>query len=208
MPNGDHDLSSGKIVFREGLFEGHNPGGNGGMPPVGASRSTEEYLTWIAAVVKGGWNLGVYAVCGGVLLNLVFARYVYPVWSAVMRKIRVRQYYDVQSDIRKESSRFKAKEFLPQKYYKKGMTFIGLDEHNRPIHVPLETWHETHRQIIGPETAGVFEGWVTVLNVHETPSFPGVVDTVGLRPGIHGKNRFLGTTLTGGQPWEHDTDQS
>lgn len=86
------------------------------VPEVGASRSTDEYLKWVVVVMKHGWTLGVYAVCAGVITNLVFARYMYPVWSALMRKIRVRQYYDAQSDIRKRSARFKAKEFLPQKY--------------------------------------------------------------------------------------------
>ena len=124
------------------------------VPEFGESRSTEAYLTWIGAVMKHGWMIAVYAVCIGVITNLLFSRYVYPVWSALMRKIRVRQYYDVQSDIRKEATRFRAKQFVPKRYYGKDSVFIGLDENNGPISVDLETWYETNMQIIGPTRFG------------------------------------------------------
>ena len=122
--------------------------------PEPAARSPEVFRQWLVSLAMENWTLPVNALAVGILLNLLCSRYLYPVWSALMRKIRVRQFYDVQSDIRKEATRFKAKQFVPQKYYKKDKTFIGLDEANQPIHVPLDTWRETNMQIIGPTRFG------------------------------------------------------
>ena len=118
------------------------------------ARSPEVFWQWLVSLAMENWTLPVNALAVGILLNLLCSRYLYPLWSALMRKIRVRQFYDVQSDIRKETTRFKAKHFVPKKYYKKDKTFIGLDEANRPIHVPLDTWYETNMQIIGPTRFG------------------------------------------------------
>ena len=122
--------------------------------PEPGARSPAVFWQWLVSLARENWTLPVNALALGILLNLLASRYVYPVWSALMRKIRVRQFYDVQSDIRKEATRFKAKHFVPKTYYRKGQTFIGLDEANRPIHVPLDTWRETNMQIIGPTRFG------------------------------------------------------
>ena len=124
------------------------------IPEAGTPRTTEIFWDWAGGILSSGWPVAVYALAGGILANLVFARYVYPAWSASMRKIRVRQYYDSQSDIRRESRRFKAKQFRPRRYYRDGKVFVGLDEHNQAIHVKLETWRETNMQIIGPTRFG------------------------------------------------------
>ena len=118
------------------------------------ARSPAVFWQWLVSLAMENWTLPVNALAVGILLNLLCSRYLYPLWSALMRKIRVRQFYDVQSDIRKETTRFKAKHFVPKKYYKKDKTFIGLDEDNQPIHVPLDTWRETNMQIIGPTRFG------------------------------------------------------
>ena len=123
-------------------------------PAESGARSPAVFRQWLVSLAMEQWTLPVNALALGVLLNFFCSRYLYPVWSALMRKIRVRQFYDVQSDIRNETTRFKAKHFVPKKYYKKDKTFIGLDEANRPIHVPLDTWHETNMQIIGPTRFG------------------------------------------------------
>ena len=122
--------------------------------PEPGARSPAVFWQWLVSLAMENWTLPVNALAVGMFLNLLASRYVYPVWSALMRKIRVRQFYDVQSDIRKEATRFTAKHFVPNKYYKTGQTFIGLDEANQPIHVPLDTWHETNMQIIGPTRFG------------------------------------------------------
>ncbi len=122
--------------------------------PEPGARNPAVFWQWLVSLAVENWTLPVNALAIGILLNLLGSRYVYPVWSALMRKIRVRQFYDVQSDIRKEATRFTAKHFVPNKYYKTGQTFIGLDEANHPIHVPLDTWHETNMQIIGPTRFG------------------------------------------------------
>ena len=119
-----------------------------------SARSPAIFWRWLLSLTMENWTLPVNALAVGILLNLLCSRYLYPVWSALMRKIRVRQFYDVQSDIRKEATRFKAKHFVPHKYYKAGQTFIGLDEDRHPIYVPLDTWHETNMQIIGPTRFG------------------------------------------------------
>lgn len=121
--------------------------------PAGA-RSVEVFWQWLVSLALENWTLAVNALAVGVVLNLLCSRYLYPLWSALMRKIRVRQYYDVQSDIRHEAQRFKAKDFSPKKYYKRDRTFIGLDENNQPIYVPVTTWCETNMQIIGPTRFG------------------------------------------------------
>ena len=123
-------------------------------PAESGARSPAVFRQWLVSLALEHWTLPVNALALGILLNLFCSRYLYPVWSALMRKIRVRQFYDVQSDIRNETTRFKAKRFLPRKYYNKDKTFIGLDEANRPIHVPLDTWRETNMQIIGPTRFG------------------------------------------------------
>lgn len=123
-------------------------------PPALGARSPAVFWQWLVSLARENWTFPVNASALGIILNLLASRYVYPVWSALMRKIRVRQFYDVPSDIRKEATRFKAKHFVPQKYYKTGRTFIGLDEANHPIHVPLDTWHDTNMQIIGPTRFG------------------------------------------------------
>lgn len=121
--------------------------------PVG-TRSVDVFWQWLVNLAMENWTLAVNALAVGIVLNLLCSRYLYPLWSALMRKIRVRQYYDVQSDIRHEAQRFKAKNFRPKKYYKRDRTFIGLDENNRPIYVPVTTWRETNMQIIGPTRFG------------------------------------------------------
>ena len=124
------------------------------VPEVGTSRTTKIYLDWISNVLKNGWSLGVWAVCVGVSGNLLCSRYLAPIWSGLMRKIRVRQYYDEQSDIRNEAKKFKVKNFTPKRHYKKGAVFVGVDVDNRPIRVDLATWRETNMQIIGPTRFG------------------------------------------------------
>lgn len=118
------------------------------------TRSVEVFRQWLVNLAMENWTLAVNALAAGIGLNLLCSRYLYPLWSALMRKIRVRQYYDVQSDIRHEAQRFKTKNFSPRKYYKRERTFIGLDENNRPIYVPVTTWRETNMQVIGPARFG------------------------------------------------------
>ncbi len=123
-------------------------------PAEPGARSASVFRQWLVSLARENWTLPVNALALGIVLNLLCSRYLSPLWSALMRKIRVRQFYDVPSDIRKETARFKAKQFVPKRYYKKDQTFIGLDEANRPIHVPLDTWRETNMQIIGPTRFG------------------------------------------------------
>lgn len=123
-------------------------------PAESGGRSPAVFWQWLVNLARANWTLPVNALASGILLNILCSRYLAPVWSALMRKIRVKQFYDVPSDIRNETARFQAKRFVPKKYYKQDATFIGLDAANRPIHVPLDTWHQTNMQIIGPTRFG------------------------------------------------------
>jgi len=100
------------------------------------------------------WTAPVAGVLLGFLVSFCYSRYLLPRSSAFFRRFRVRQSGDELSDIRAEKERFSPKEFLPRRFYKKGLFFYGLDENNDPVYVPDEVWKTQNQKIIGPTQTG------------------------------------------------------
>ena len=90
----------------------------------------------------------------GLLLKFMLTRYAAPVYSSFLKSIRVNQTDDVQTDIRDEADKVKAKDFFPEKYFKENEVFLGLDENDQPLYVPLSTWREVNMQVIGATRYG------------------------------------------------------
>lgn len=110
--------------------------------------------SWFFDLSKRSLILAFLCTCIGMLLRFLFTRYVAPAYSAFLKSIRVNQTEDVQTDIRDEADKVKAKDFLPEKYYKDGEVFLGLDSNNEPLYVPLSTWREVNMQVIGATRYG------------------------------------------------------
>lgn len=112
------------------------------------------FITWFVGMAKDYWSLFAAAFLAGWSTKLMVSRYGHTYVSSLMRKFRVVQSGDVQSDIRREIAKYEPVDFLPSKHYKKGKMFLGLDESNKPIYVPLDLYYETHMQIMGPTRTG------------------------------------------------------
>ena len=112
------------------------------------------FLIWFKTLLlENGWIL-IPAMIGGWTLRFCYSRYVLTLVSAVARKIRRNQSNEAPSDILKESKRFKAKDFLPSNHYTdKGMV-VGIDNNDKPILIPIDTWREANMQVIGPTRYG------------------------------------------------------
>lgn len=112
------------------------------------------WLSWFTNLAKMNWFTLIAAAASGGTLRFMYKRYALPGASALLRRFRNIQTSDTPTDIRDEANRFKVKDFLPSKHYKKDFVFIGLDEKSKPIMVPSSTWYETNMQIIGPTRYG------------------------------------------------------
>lgn len=110
--------------------------------------------SWYLDLTKRSLTLVILTAIIGMLLRFSFTRYVAPAYSAFLKSIRVNQTEDVQTDIRDEAGKVKAKDFLPEKYFKDDEVFLGLDENDQPLYVPLSTWREVNMQVIGATRYG------------------------------------------------------
>lgn len=117
---------------------------------------TQMFLDWFWGTTKSyGWTIPIAALLG-YALRFWYFRFIHPWWSSMLRDWRNLQVTERESDVRTESERFKAKDYLPAKHYAKDNSFIfvGLDEHDEPLTVPVDTWLETNMQVIGPTRYG------------------------------------------------------
>lgn len=115
---------------------------------------TQEFLTWFKTLLLDNWWMLIPAMITGWTLRFCYNRYFLTFVSAIARKLRRRQSDDTPSDILEESDKFKAKDFLPSKHYTdKGMV-VGVDDDDKPIVIPMDTWRETNMQVIGPTRYG------------------------------------------------------
>lgn len=100
------------------------------------------------------WTALSAALLSGYVLGFMYERYIVPHISSWFHRIRVRQSGDALSDIRAEKARLNSKNFLPTKYYKKDMFFMGIDERDKPVYIPDKTWKTWNQKIIGPTQTG------------------------------------------------------
>lgn len=118
--------------------------------------SGQAVRTWFWLLTKEqGFGVLPAAILGW-FSRILFHRYIEPMWSAMLKKLRHQQSDESASDIRSEHGKFVAKDFSPAKHYAyaKGKILIGLDAREKPIYVPLDTWRETNTQLIGPTRYG------------------------------------------------------
>jgi hypothetical protein len=120
--------------------------GFGKLVPLMLERMTERGMYW--------WEipLGSWAVAA--MLTFLGRRVVASKWSALRRKLRLRQTGEELSDIRVEGGKLAPKAFLPRQHYKKDKMFFGLDGANKPVYVPDEDWKSMHMKVIGPTQTG------------------------------------------------------
>lgn len=116
--------------------------------------SQQAWLRWFANLAIQNWFVIFSAATSGWLLRFMYKRYTLPLWSAMLRRLRNKQTEEKPTDIREEISRFEAKDFLPHKHYKEDFVLVGLDEKDKPIHIPTSTWYETNMQVVGPTRYG------------------------------------------------------
>lgn len=118
------------------------------------SGAVDYFTKWFEGILKQHWWKLIPAIMLGWSIKFAYNRYVLTFISGIARKLRRRQSDDKPSDILEENSRFKAKEFLPSKYYSPEGIFIGLDEHNNPVRVAWDEWRSNMMQVIGPTGYG------------------------------------------------------
>ncbi|MFA2965235.1 TraM recognition domain-containing protein [Acinetobacter pittii] len=109
---------------------------------------------WYLELFKRSFILAFICSVIGLLLRFLITRYFAPIYSAFLKSIRVNQTEDIQTDIRDEAEKIKAKDFLPTKYYKENEIFLGLDSEEKPLYVPVSTWREVNMQVIGATRYG------------------------------------------------------
>lgn len=113
-------------------------------------------MHWLrGSFISYGW-MPILAFIAGYSIRFLYFRYIHVTISALLRKLRNVQEDESESDIRNERIRFNAKDFQPAKYYAKdgSFIFVGLDEDDKPLTIPIDTWRETNMQIIGPTRYG------------------------------------------------------
>jgi len=96
----------------------------------------------------------VISFCIGMCLGIIYARTVQPWLSNIKYRLRISQSGEQQSDIRVEMDKYKPAEFNPEKYFKDGYIFRGLDISNKPVYETLEQWKSHNQAAIGPTQVG------------------------------------------------------
>src|SRR3990167_552298 len=100
------------------------------------------FTDWLWGTTKSyGWMIPLAALLG-LSLRFWYFRFIHPWWSSVLRSWRNLQVTESESDVRSESLRFKAKDYLPSTHYARDgkFIFVGLDEHEKPLTIPTDTW--------------------------------------------------------------------
>jgi len=90
----------------------------------------------------------------GLCLGVIYARSIHPWLSNLKYKLRISQTGEQQSDIRVEMDKYKPAKFNPEKYFKDGHVFRGLDVKNKPVYETLEQWQNHNQAAIGPTQVG------------------------------------------------------
>lgn len=100
------------------------------------------------------WTAPLAGLLAGFFIRILWHRYMLPMRSRLLRRIRVRQSGESLSDIRTEKQRLQTKEFDPLKYLKDGYLVYGQDEAGKPIYVSEDDWKVHNQKIIGPTQTG------------------------------------------------------
>lgn len=114
-------------------------------------------FTKLNTVVLPGYHwylIFLIAFAIGLCLNIIYSRQIQPWLSNIKYKLRISQTGEQQSDIRVEMQKYKPAEFNPEKYFKKGHFFRGLNVNDKPIYETTETWQNHNQAAIGPTQTG------------------------------------------------------
>lgn len=98
--------------------------------------------------------LPIVAYILGLLIRATYYRVLIRKLSSGFRTIRARQQHDSQSDVKREIKNLQSKDYVPKKYYKKEKIFLGLNQKNKPVYLPKETFFTQHMEILGPTGFG------------------------------------------------------
>ena len=116
----------------------------------------ERWTDYMTDILMTYWPVIALGVVLGCIFKFYEKRYVAPWISSYLRKIRTQQETEKPSDIRDEIGKYKAKNFNPQSYYEieKKLLFLGLNENNQPVHMPLEEYRKRNMMCVGPSQFG------------------------------------------------------
>lgn len=89
-----------------------------------------------------------------VWLKVILNRFVYPWFSSLRFRTRVRQSKSALSDVRVVSNSIKQSNIDPRTQYKNENIFIGMTVEDKPVRVNYEEWKTKHMRIISPTTTG------------------------------------------------------
>jgi hypothetical protein len=126
----------------------------GGLTINGHKNNSAMLTTWVWNMFALYWMAPVAGLLGGLTIAMYWHRYIDPHLSNFYRRFRVTQAEDQSSDMRSDGEKFRARSFNPEKYYKTGYYFVGMDENNQPVYIADKAMHTTHMAIFGPTRFG------------------------------------------------------
>lgn len=115
---------------------------------------SKSFLNFMLDGFLSVWEFPIIGLGIGYLFSIGYSRYFVPWLSKIKRKFTMRQSGEELSDIRVEENSIGTKNYKPNKYYKKGFMFFGLDNENKPIYEPLDDWRSRHLRLVGPTQTG------------------------------------------------------
>lgn len=115
--------------------------------------SYKYYELFIDGLINN-WEFIIVGILFGKLLILIYSRIIKVKVSSLLRKFTARQSGENLSDIRSEKGAIKTINFTPEKYYKDGFIFLGLNKNKEPIYDSVENFKTRNMNLIGPTQTG------------------------------------------------------
>lgn len=113
-----------------------------------------KYYDLFIAGLTNNWEVILLGILFGKISTLIYSRIIKVNVSAVLRKFTARQSGESLSDIRSEKGLIKTKNFSPEKHYKDGYIFFGLNKENKPIYEKVLDFKTRNINLIGPTQTG------------------------------------------------------
>ncbi len=115
---------------------------------------TSSFIDFMLSGFMSVWEFPIIGMLFGIIISFTYHRYVLIKVSAFKRRFAVKQSGEELSDIRAEEGQVATRNFKPEKYYKEGQIFFGLDQQNKPIYEPVSLWNTRHIRAVGPTQTG------------------------------------------------------
>ena len=139
-------------------------------------------------------------IVASIFLRVLIYREIRPRWSAWVRQMRVAQVKGTKSDIRVEKDRLNTQSFAPEKYYREGQMFLGMDESGQPIYVDDEHWQSWNQKIIGPTQTG--KGVLLGVQLDQAIRKGHTVVFIDPKPDQHGRAIMIKACAESGRPFQ------